>query len=626
MTLVSGTSTINFTGITNYTSFSGGSKFYYNVNFKNTNSSYIYSGVNMFNTLTFDGNGTFLTSNNIGTLTLSSGKSYSISGTQTITNDLIVIGDASHYINITGGTFSKSSGIVCVNYVNLTNNIASGGAVFYAANSVNLGGANGWIFSPCGTYPNTPANPYVSDLLCTGATINQNGTPPAGETWYWQGASCGNVTNLGSGFTYNVTSSGTYYIRAKDNTSGLWSQNCSSVTVSIPETPAAPGVSSPVSYCQSATAVPLTATGTNLLWYTVPTGGTGSSTAPTPSTITPGTTTYYVSQMPDACESSRSAISVIINPYPATAGTINGSGVVCQQQNAVLYTVPSITNATSYIWTLPNGATGSSSTNSISVNYDAAAASGNITVNGHNSCGDGTLSSLYIAVVPAPAAFAGNDTNICLGSSITLTATGGSSYSWNNGVSQGVSFTPATSKTYTVSVSNGYCTAKDSVVVNVVIPPTAPVIYQIGSTLYSTAPSGNQWYDDNGVIPGEINTTYTPTYSGNFYVKTTDIYGCVSGASNVISVLFTLVSEIGNLDNIKIYPNPVNENIFIDFSDYSDMSNTFFELYDLQSKLITKMKIEEKLTKIAISELSKGVYIMKISNNDGIFVGRVIKE
>jgi hypothetical protein len=91
-------------------------------------------------------------------------------------------------------------------------------------------------------------------------------------------------------------------------------------------------------------------------------------------------------------------LKTLIDYLPAPAGTIIGTTVVCQGQNSVTYSVPPITNATSYIWTLPNGATGISSTNSITVNYGASSASGKITVAGENSYGVGVASSLSITV------------------------------------------------------------------------------------------------------------------------------------------------------------------------------------------------------------------------------------
>ncbi len=80
----------------------------------------------------------------------------------------------------------------------------------------------------------------------------------------------------------------------------------------------------PVAYCQNATASALTATGSNLLWYTALTGGTGSATAPTPITTTAGSTTYYVSQTVLGCESPRASITVNVTATPLApiVGTI----------------------------------------------------------------------------------------------------------------------------------------------------------------------------------------------------------------------------------------------------------------------------------------------------------------
>ena len=79
------------------------------------------------------------------------------------------------------------------------------------------------------------------------------------------------------------------------------------ITVTVNATPSAPTVTSPITYCQNANATPLSATGTNLLWYSTATGGGGVSTNPTPSTTTVGSVTYYVSQTVNGCESSRAS-------------------------------------------------------------------------------------------------------------------------------------------------------------------------------------------------------------------------------------------------------------------------------------------------------------------------------
>jgi hypothetical protein len=84
--------------------------------------------------------------------------------------------------------------------------------------------------------------------------------------------------------------------------------------------PIAPVVSGNVVVCQNTSPAPdLTTyvTGTNLIWYSAQTGGTGSTSAPIVNTAIAGTNTYYVSQDPGpGCASPRSPITVTVNPAP----------------------------------------------------------------------------------------------------------------------------------------------------------------------------------------------------------------------------------------------------------------------------------------------------------------------
>lgn len=89
---------------------------------------------------------------------------------------------------------------------------------------------------------------------------------------------------------------------------------------------------------------------------------------------------------------------------PAGAGPITGPQQVCKNsvQN---YSVGAIAGATSYIWTVPSGATitSGSGTTAITVSFGNSAIAGNITVRGHNAGGDGAPSSLSITVNDVPA-------------------------------------------------------------------------------------------------------------------------------------------------------------------------------------------------------------------------------
>ena len=162
----------------------------------------------------------------------------------------------------------------------------------------------------------TPAAPTAPSPLnyCTGQTATVLTATGSNLKWYNM-ASAG--TSSGIAPTPSTASAGTTSFWVSQ-TVGNCESSRTKIDVIVAQTPAAPAAPTPINYQQNQTASPLTATGTNLLWYTVATNGTGSLTAPTPQTANTGTTFYYVSQISNGCESSRAIIQVNVNP-PATA-------------------------------------------------------------------------------------------------------------------------------------------------------------------------------------------------------------------------------------------------------------------------------------------------------------------
>ncbi len=118
--------------------------------------------------------------------------------------------------------------------------------------------------------PANPGNPTSNSPQCNppGVTLTRTGTPPAGETWYWQTTALGTSTT-DSGATFIATTSGTYYLRAQNNTTGCWSPGSGSVTVTI--TPSLSAIAGTPAPANAATGIcyaggsPLT----SLTWNTV---------------------------------------------------------------------------------------------------------------------------------------------------------------------------------------------------------------------------------------------------------------------------------------------------------------------------------------------------------------------
>ena len=97
-----------------------------------------------------------------------------------------------------------------------------------------------------------------------------------------------------------------------------------------------------------------------------------------------------------------------------------------------------------------------------------------LTTTGANGCS--ATSTKSVTVNPTPNInITPSSAGICIGNSLTLTATGATSYLWSNGVSNGVAFSPTTTTTYSV-VGTGSFGCKDTAYITIPVdnPPSIP--------------------------------------------------------------------------------------------------------------------------------------------------------
>jgi large repetitive protein len=148
--------------------------------------------------------------------------------------------------------------------------------------------------------------------------------------------------------------------------------------------------------------------------------------------------------------------AVSVSPLPDAAGAISGPAFVCERSNGIVYSVATIANASTYNWTVPSGVNivGGLNTNVITVNFGPAAVSGNFTVAGINTCGNGTNSTLAVTVTPYPNA----PTITSLGNVLTSSSPTGNQWYFNNMIMTG-----ETGQTCTAHQSGWYW---DEVIVN----------------------------------------------------------------------------------------------------------------------------------------------------------------
>jgi hypothetical protein len=137
-----------------------------------------------------------------------------------------------------------------------------------------------------------------------------------------------------------------------------------------------------------------------------------------------------------------STLGITVNQRPTT-GTLSGPQTVCAGTSNT-YTASSIANADSYKWTLPNGSTVSTTTNTLSIPFSLLDISGNLSVTGFsNNCGLGDASTNYaITVVPQPTLTSLAPTSICSNSVFNYTpisSDSGATITWTRAFKVGIS-------------------------------------------------------------------------------------------------------------------------------------------------------------------------------------------
>jgi hypothetical protein len=179
-----------------------------------------------------------------------------------------------------------------------------------------------------------------------------------------------------SGITVSGTTPGTYTVSVtpRDVASGI---TCSGAqvtgTVTIVATPSGGSIAD-VNYCESTGSASVSVTGvsnaTDYVW-SLPAGLTGSSTTSsiTVSGTTPGT--YTVSVTPRDVASGITCSGTQVTGTVTIVATPSGGSIAdvnyCESAGSASVSVTGVSNATDYVWSLPAGLTGSSTTSSITV-------------------------------------------------------------------------------------------------------------------------------------------------------------------------------------------------------------------------------------------------------------------
>lgn len=279
--------------------------------------------------------------------------------------------------------------------------------------------------------------------------------------------------------------------------------------------------------------------GSNVALVGTPTGGTFTGTGVTGSVFNPtsGTQIITYSYMNgNGCSNSDVAI-ITVNPAPIV--------------NAGSYSPVCINGTPVNLVGTPAGGT-FSGTGVTANTFNPASGTQTITYSYTTPQNCANTSTAIIQVNNLPAINGGSDVTVCVGSSVTLSGNGGTSYAWNNGGINGQAFTPSTGSTvYTVTGTdaNG-CINTDNVTVTVMPYPSASATADVTTgnpglvvtfDNFSTNSTSYNWDFGNGASTTVTNlNSQTATYNsvGSYMMVLTSSNGlCADTAMIQIDIL-----------------------------------------------------------------------------------------
>jgi PKD repeat protein len=501
-----------------------------------------------------------------------------------------------------------------------------------ASNSCGTSSASNGSITISSAAPLTPGTISGSTTVCSGTTGNVYSIAAvAGATSYLWTIPSGAIITAGQGTTSITVSfgstSGSVSVSA---TNSCGTSTVSAQPINVNSIPATPGViSGTTTVCPNSTgntySIAPVSGATSYTW-TVPSGATivsGQSTANCAVNFGLTTGNVAVTASNTCGTSALNNVAVTVLPSATVPGSITGPISVCENVSGIVYTVPVVTGAISYNWTVPVGGTIVSGQGTNSAVIDFGTTTGAVQVTQTDACGTSLPSILSVIVNAIPSLPAVSVVDSCGTSDLTAI---GTSLLWSTTETTPV-ITVTTAGIYTVTQTVNGCT---SLAASISAAPfnapsvtfaslndvciNAPIV-----TLTGGIPAGGT-YSGIAVTAGQFDpfTAGFGTFAINY--NYTDENGCSGNATQNISVGCAGLDETsGNL--LSIYPNPTSGQFTIS-SSLELISE--INVYDQTGRLIQVISKNENQVNVDLSLCAEGVYSLEIETATGKFRERII--
>ena len=340
--------------------------------------------------------------------------------------------------------------------------------------------------------------------------------------------------------------------------------------------------------------------------------------------------------------------SLTINGLPAEPVEIIGqTGGVCGM-TSVPYSIAEVYGATSYSWTVPNGASivGGSGTNSILVSFDPSFSSGDICASASSACGTSENSCVWVSGYPSlPAEILGPDTVCRKEKNVQYSiapVNNANSYTWT--VPQQASITSGQGSTsilvkfgnksgsitvfagnqcgnsslQSMTVTALHCKGnqfiagiEDPPINNWEIEPQSMINLTAGIHPFSPeviASAGDFSVGERANLSWTLGETIIQSIGEDRFSLS---QGFQQGFYEVVAIN---ENEEESTFIVEVFPTPARDHVTIQITSLSDSVNLMVELYDLIGTLVYKENVEVKdyQHKFELSEYSTNMFILKV--------------
>lgn len=456
----------------------------------------------------------------------------------------------------------------------------------------------------------------VSDLVATGTgTIN----------WY-DVSTGGTALNSAQSLATN-----TYYV---SQTTGTCESERKAVNVII-DILSAPTANANQTYEANTTVANLVATGTNLKWYALATGGT-ELIASTPLT----TTTYYVSQSNNGCESARTAVNVTVNGGSLHFDDTNDRVIFNTAINSAIDPINTFTVETwVYNTAFDNGLgnnvgmiIGNYNTSVVDMQFMLRREGTNYQfwVNDSNSTNYKAVTAVNVAVLNqwqhVAGVWNGSDLKIYINGSLVATTTGviGASFKsqLTNPVQLGTNFS-----------NEKFIGNIDEVRLWTRVLSAAEIMNNMNCELGNTQTGLLAYYKFNQGVANVNNSGLTSLLdsSGNNYngaLNNFALNGTISNWSNIAAVTSGntctpfLSSASFDSSNFTFYPNPTSDELHL--SNKKEITEVI--VYNLLGQSVLNQKFNASEVSINFSELPTNTYLIKVVCGEESNIIKVVKK